>query len=140
MSALALVAALGSTSHPFHVAPAVGALEPLSLVECPSLAVTLPAGRCADRHLARWPSGDRRGKPQFPTCAGCALGAAYRARLEGYTQRPDSQAPEVMSNAQRAARLRWNLSRLPFDEEGRDPMREAATLTPDDRGFATSGA
>lgn len=140
MSALALVAALGSTPHPFHVAPDAGPLEPLDLVECPRLVATLPAGRCADRHLARWPSGHRKGSPRWPVCAACPAGAALRARLSGYMPPPDTQPAEVMSNAQRLAKVRWALSRLGVGDVERDPMAEAALMTPDDRGFATSSA
>jgi hypothetical protein len=140
VSALALVAALGSAPHPFHVAPVAGPLESLDLVECPRLIVTLPAARCVDRHVARWPSGRRKGTPKWPTCAACPLGAAYRARLSGYVPPRDSQPAEVMDNAQRAAKMRWAITHLEPEMEERDPLREAALMTPDDRGVATAGA
>lgn len=78
-----------------------------------------------------WPSGRRRGQPIQRACVGCPLGEEYARRLPGFPLPPPSQPAEVLSPAQRQAKAR--AQNLPWVErQDMDPMREAATLTPDD--------
>jgi hypothetical protein len=111
----------------------------LLLVGCERFACVLSATACAARHVARWPSGRRKGKPRFLPCACCIRGAEVVARLErcGWNRPPDSQPPDVLDPTQRAARARW-LRSFPIYSEPEapepDPLTEAGSATPDDRG------
>ncbi len=92
---------------------------------------------CATRHCARYPSGRRKGAIRFQPCGTCPVGAAVAADLEraGWTKPPDSWPAEVLSNAQRAARNRWQRSFPAYatPDDGRlEPFAEAALCAPDD--------
>lgn len=91
---------------------------------------SLFAIRCADRQMARWPSGARKGTPKHLECVGCELGRMYRARMPWHVPPKDSQPAEVLSPAQRRAR---DAARAIDHETHADPLYEAALLTPDDR-------
>lgn len=77
-----------------------------------------------------WPSGKRKGHPRQLACVGCPLGAEYAKRLPGYPLPPQSQPAEVLSPEQRRAKAACGTNAA--GEHGMDPMREAASLTPDD--------
>lgn len=113
-------------------APTKGRLRECDQVVC-RLGCLLFAARCVDRQAARWRSGDRRGKPKFYECQGCALGEGYRARLAGYQPPEDSDTREVMSPSQRAAKAKARATRIDPEEPNACPLAEAAALTPDDR-------
>ena len=118
-------------------APTDGPLRALDLVECPARG-TLLARACGTRHAARIPSGGGRGAPKFHDCAACPRGALHleRLRASGWEPPADTLPAEILPNAQRCARKRWERTfaayATPAVERG-DPVREAASLTPDDR-------
>ncbi len=77
-----------------------------------------------------WPSGKRKGQPRQLACVGCPLGAEYAKRLPGFPLPPQSQPAEVLSPEQRRAKAASGMNGAA--RYGMDPMREAASLTPDD--------
>jgi hypothetical protein len=121
--------------HGIRRAPPTGPLRSRDLVAC-RLGGVLLAGRCAERQVRTWPSGRRKGRPIWLACHGCETGAGYLARLADFVRPRDSQPAEVMSLAQRRAKILWRLSNLehPEHELGLSPLEECNMLTPDDRG------
>lgn len=120
------------TYHPMPYQPHLW-LRACDEVRC-RVGPSLFAIRCADRQMARWPSGARKGAPKHLECVGCQLGSAYRARMPWHVPPKDSQPAEVMSAYQRAAKLQGKRERLDHDEAERiDPLAECSAMTPDDR-------
>ena len=116
-----------------EVKPLTGVLFPWEIVPC-RLGGTLLVRSCLDRRSAVWPSGHRRGRPMKLECQGCPLGEAYAARSPWHIPPKPSQPAEVKDPEQRAAKMRWDAEHVPDDQPWMDPMREAASLTPDDDG------
>jgi hypothetical protein len=107
---------------------------PCAMVAC-RVGGELRIAACLDRRNQSYPSGKRKGAPQHPECEGCVWGKAYAQMAPGYRAKGATLAPEVLPSAQRAAKARWEASRLPVadDAEERDPLRQAAAMTPDDK-------
>lgn len=115
-------------------------MDPHDRLACSRLRATLQACSCASRHVLRLPSGGGRGFPRFPGCAACPVGAVVLARLEaaGWQRPPDTIPADIPDPEQRRARDRWRRSfpgyREPAPADDRDPLREVAGWTPEDRG------
>jgi hypothetical protein len=110
------------------------ARQAATVFRCERLSCEMPIRDCLENRADLWPSGGPKGKPKRIECVGCPQGEVNALLVPTYRTRPATRPPEVLPPAQRAARARADLERLPVGG-GLCPMQEAATLTPDDRGL-----
>jgi hypothetical protein len=103
----------------------------LTPFHCERLQLDLVVGECIDRREDAYRSGRRAGARKHLECQTCAVGQAWRARLPGYHARAPSNPREVLSPQQRKAKARRTAASW-REEDGCDPLAEAASLTPDD--------
>jgi hypothetical protein len=98
---------------------------------CDVLSLDLSVGECIDRREDAYRSGKRAGARKHLECQGCVVGQAWRAGLPEYQAREPSNPREVLPAGQRKAKARRTAASW-REEDGCDPLAEAASMTPDD--------
>jgi hypothetical protein len=101
---------------------------------CEAYDVDITAVDCIQRAKKVYPSGGRKNSPCWRQCAACEQGKAVALACPGIEIRPASQWPDVLPASQRMAKRAKALvaNYEPGETWSMDPMKEAATMSPDD--------
>lgn len=100
---------------------------------CEKLKASMPIRDCLVRRSRVWPSGGGKGCPRYAQCQGCQTGEENAGKCPGIVLPPSTLPRETLSPSQQKAKRARALVGLEDGEVVRvDPVREAATLTPDD--------
>lgn len=95
----------------------------------------MPVRECLTRRSRTWAAGGGKGSaaPEATACKGCGVGMHWSVQLPRFRPPRSTLAPVVLPNSQRLAKRARALVNLGDDEVVRvDPLREAATMSPDD--------